>query len=57
MRTNEASAIQYEQVWVDEQNHLVSFHALNGYKLHLFETHDEMIRYVLHLVTHGYRIL
>ena len=57
MGKSESVTVQYEQVWVDEKNQRVSFHALSDYELHFFETHDEMIRYVLHLVTHGYGIL
>ena len=50
-------SFRYELAWVDEKNHTVSFHDHNGYEAYFFETHDEMIRYVHHLVTHGYGIL
>lgn len=49
--------IQYEKAWVDERNHNVSFHDMCGYEMHFFETHDEMIRFVHHLVIRGYGLL
>ena len=57
MRKNKAAPVQYEKVWIDEKKRIVSFHDVNGYELHLFETHDELICYVLQFVTHGYSIL
>ena len=57
MSKSNSSNVQYENVWIDEKGRIVSFHEINNYQLHFFETHEEMIRYVLQLVTHGYSIL
>lgn len=53
----EKQFFRYELAWVDEMNQRVSFHDHSGYEAHFFETHDEMIRYVHHLVMHGYGLL
>ena len=53
----ENQSFRYELAWVDEQHHTVSFHDHSGYKAYFFETHDELIRYVHHLVIRGYGLL
>ena len=53
----EKEPCKYELAWVDEKNHTVSFHDHDGYEACFFETHDEMICYVHHLVMHGYGLL
>lgn len=42
--------------WVDETEKIVSFNPRHNYDMRLFETNEEMLRYVVKLGSTGYKI-
>lgn len=42
--------------WINTSNKVISFHAIEGYTVLGFHTHEELIDHAMKLTANGYRI-